>query len=207
MRRPPLLQMTTIGCGASSTADSGHTINSLEDPRYHPVSHVGESLRGSETKPHFMSLSIPDTYLIKAILTFLGKLVTQTVTAQLSMYPAGDWKWPHACIARNWTKPQHIGEGGCHLSRSTVLSTDHVYHTIYFVCLPVITDTRLRGPQHRAQLKMGEVVTCSPDQHRSPPVADQLFPSDWPRSSSNNKLIKTFHFNTIKTNQHLQHHQ
>ena len=50
-------------------------------------------------------------------------------------------------------------------------------------------------------------VACSPDQHRSPPVADQLFPSDWPRSSSNNKLIKTFHFNTIKTNQPIQHHQ
>ena len=73
--------------------------------------------------------------------------------------------------------------------------------------MPVIPDTRLPGPQHRAQLNGERGVTCSPDQHRSPPVADQLFPSDWPRSSSNNKLIKTFHFNTIKTNQHIQHHQ
>ena len=145
MRRPPLLQMTTIGCSASSSADSGHTINSLEDPRYHQVSMlVRWKFARFWDKTAFHALVYPWHVSHQGNLDLFRQVGDSDCHCPAHYVP---------CRRLKVTASLYCQE--LNLSRRTLLSTNYLYH-FNWLCMPVIPDTRLPEPQHRAQLNGGE---------------------------------------------------
>ena len=129
MRRPPLLQMTIIGCGASSSADSGHKINSLEDPRYHQVSMlVRWKFARFWDKTTFHALVYPWHVSHQGNLDLFRQVGDSDCHCPAHYVPCRRPKVTAClyCQELNETPTQgtvEYGRGGCLLSRSTPLST------------------------------------------------------------------------------------
>ena len=85
----------------------------------------------------------------------------------------------------------------------------HAHLTIQHLSIPHQHNTPchiwLTTPYHTTHHTTPYSEQSSTTEH-SPPLTDRLFPADWPHSSSNNKLIKVFRINTIKTNQRSRYH-